>query len=537
MSSKLKRIVELNLDRSAAPKNYEFTFEGIKVKVESHFIGSRKRLAERIIFNYEGENVDFVLTSRDKSNVKKLSATPSRNMIYRGRVLDNLCNDEAQKLIKIKSRIKAASTLPETFYLTNSMAEMLLDLDRNENEPEATLETYSQKIIDKDKEKPSVEEEESTKVVRCGFILHPLAFNYLTSFPPLRPLKLAPKSVQDVLEKNISGLPGIKVGEISNVKSDFNGTEVICDIYGVWATPKEFSVMPPEKAYKILERTVDKAKRKGAVICGLGAFTKVVGDSGVSVHKLSDIPVTTGNSLSAAATLWSARVMVDKMGLIERDREGRWHGQAMVVGATGSIGKTCSKVLAAACKTLVLVAPNQSKLENLKREIEQIDSTVEIICSTNSNEYLADSDVVITATSVYEGAIFDVEQLKPGALVVECSRPLNLTKDDLKTRPDVLVINSGEVIMPGHNQKQNIELRLPKGTVYACLAETVLLALEGLYEPFSLSRDIPWKRVKQVYRMAIKHGVKLAPIDSLEGFVSEEKINSVVEAAKTKGEN
>ena len=80
---------------------------------------------------------------------------------------------------------------------------------------------------------------------------------------------------------------------------------------------------------------------------GLGAFTKIVGDAGVTVNKHSPIPVTTGNSLSAAATLWAAKYAVNKMNLVEKN-QSQYNGTVMIVGATGSIGKVNSKVL---CQT------------------------------------------------------------------------------------------------------------------------------------------------------------------------------------------
>ena len=45
-------------------------------------------------------------------------------------------------------------------------------------------------------------------------------------------------------------------------------------------------------------------------------------------------------------------------------------GTAMVVGATGSIGSVCSRLLAQAIKNVILVAPRPEKLISLKRQIE-----------------------------------------------------------------------------------------------------------------------------------------------------------------------
>ncbi len=52
------------------------------------------------------------------------------------------------------------------------------------------------------------------------------------------------------------------------------------------------------------------AERKGARIMGLGAFTKIVGDAGITVAQEADIAVTSGNSLTVAATLEAAKIAV-----------------------------------------------------------------------------------------------------------------------------------------------------------------------------------------------------------------------------------
>ena len=134
--------------------------------------------------------------------------------------------------------------------------------------------------------------------------------------------------------------------------------------------------------------------------------------------------------------------------------------------------------------------------------------------------------MIVTATSVYEGEIFKMDLVKPGCVIVECSRPLNITKEQAKSRLDVLIINSGEVILPG-DLDFKMNLGLSKGVVFACLAETVVLCLEGLIEPFSMSREIPWQNIKKIYKLSKKHGVKLAPLESILGDVSDKTIDNV----------
>ena len=104
---------------------------------------------------------------------------------------------------------------------------------------------------------------------------------------------------------------------------------------------------------------------------GLGAFTKVVGDAGVTVAKQATLPVTTGNSYSASGALWAAHAAIRKLGVLPVDDDGLVHGKTMVVGASGAIGSVCARLLALASDEVWLVSPETAKLLALKHDIEQ----------------------------------------------------------------------------------------------------------------------------------------------------------------------
>jgi hypothetical protein len=67
--------------------------------------------------------------------------------------------------------------------------------------------------------------------------------------------------------------------------------------------------------------------------------------------------------------------------------------------------------------------------------------------------------------------------------------------------------------------------------VYACLGETALLALEARYEAFTLGRDLDWQRVKEIYKLATRHGVQLAAIRGPSGLISDREIQLCRELA------
>ena len=109
------------------------------------------------------------------------------------------------------------------------------------------------------------------------------------------------------------------------------------------------------------------------------------------------------------------------------------------------------------------------------------------------------------------------------------ARPLDLPPSEVAKRPDVLVIESGEIRLPGKVEMKNIGL--PPNVAYACLAETIVLALEGRFENFTVGRGIEWEKVREIYKLGLKHGMQLAEISGVNGPYSDEDIARVRDLA------
>jgi predicted amino acid dehydrogenase len=262
---------------------------------------------------------------------------------------------------------------------------------------------------------------------------------------------------------------------------------------------------------------------------GLGAFTKVVGDAGVTVAKRAPLPVTTGNSYSASGALWAAGEALRRLGIAEVDDDGVMRGKAMVVGASGAIGAACARLLALASDELWLVSPETAKLLQIKEEIEADNPRAVVHVATNPSEALPDVDLIVTATSAAGHKVLDIMRVKPGCVITDVARPLDMSAEDVAKRPDVLVIESGEVELPGAVRMKDIGL--PDRTVYACLAETIVLALDGRYENFTVGRSLSWPKVKEIYRLGLKHGMQLATISGVNGPYTDEDFDRVRNAA------
>ena len=139
-------------------------------------------------------------------------------------------------------------------------------------------------------------------------------------------------------------------------------------------------------------------------------------------------------------------------------------------------------------------------------------------------------DMIVTATSGAGKKVLDIMQVKPGCVITDVARPLDLPAAEVAKRPDVLVIESGEILLPGKVEMKNIGL--PPNIAYACLAETIVLALDGRFENYTVGRNIEWEKVKEIYKLGLKHGMKLAAISGVNGVFTDEAIAKVVTLAK-----
>lgn len=355
---------------------------------------------------------------------------------------------------------------------------------------------------------------EPRKKPAFAFVVHPLKTRHLFFHPRFHLLRYLPPRL---VEWGAAYAPPLYLARIRGIRSKATGEDIEGILLSLGATPREMMRRSPSFTYKRLLHAARIAELRGARIMGLGAFTSVVGDAGITVAKQSNIGITSGNSLTVAATLEAAKRAVLLMG-------GRIDcGRAVVIGATGSIGAVCARLLAQAIGDVVLIAPRPERLLALKLQIERETPGVRVTAAMSPDPYIGDADLIVTTTNTLQGGVINIERLKPGAVICDVARPPNVCPEEATRRPDVLVIESGEVCLPGQPDL-GFNLDLPSGTTYACLAETALLAMDGRFESYTLGRDIEMERVKEMYRLMKKHGIELAHLRSFGHTLTDEEI-------------
>lgn len=346
---------------------------------------------------------------------------------------------------------------------------------------------------------------------KFAFIVHPFIakdvsrkFSFTKSWP------------DGLVEGVLKYIPPFKTSHITGVQSTLSQTEgwfVTCPL-----TSRQMIEMPEPYVVQKIIKAGKVAEKLGAKIIGLGAFTSVVGDAGVTIAKNLNIAVTTGNSYTVATALEGTRQAAKIMGIdLER-------ANVLILGATGSIGGACAQILAREVRYLTLAARNEEKLEKLAEQILR-KTGLAVKVTANTKSALKSADIIIAVTSAVD-SIIEPEDLKSGAIVCDVARPRNVSRRVAEMRNDILVIEGGVVEVPG-DVDFGLNFGFPQGTAYACIAETMILSLEQRYENFTLGRELSVKQVETIEKLGKKHGFKLAGFRSFERAITADEIETI----------
>lgn len=315
--------------------------------------------------------------------------------------------------------------------------------------------------------------------------------------------------------------PPVYVSHITGIRSQTTGKEIEGWFVACPLTPQRSLELPPSAVYKKVIQTGHLAEKLGARLLGLGGFTSVVGDSGISIASGLSIPVTTGDSYTVATAVQAARLAAERMDI------NLSTATAAVVGANGSIGRVCAQLIAKDVSHLLLIGRRPEPLSEVADLIQSQNGT-HVKLSTDMHD-LNQADVVLTVTSAI-GTVIEPEHLKRGAVVCDVARPRDVSRRVVEERDDVLVIDGGMVEVPGPVDF-GFDFGFPPGMAYACMAETMILALEGRYESYTLGKDISLTQVENIASLARNHGFRVGGFRCFEEPVIDEQIEHIKENA------
>jgi predicted amino acid dehydrogenase len=159
---------------------------------------------------------------------------------------------------------------------------------------------------------------------------------------------------------------------------------------------------------------------------------------------------------------------------------------------------------------------------------EELEREGYLVITTDLSRALPEAQVVITATSSMDDLINPL-WVAPGAIICDISKPSNVRPSLRQVRPDVLVIDGGVVAVPGR-PSLGWDFGFEPGLAYACMAETMMLALEHHYTDMSLGAYLSLDNMIYLRQLAEKHGFELAQLRSFDLPLSEEEWRQVARA-------
>jgi predicted amino acid dehydrogenase len=311
--------------------------------------------------------------------------------------------------------------------------------------------------------------------------------------------------------------PPVYLSEIEGVTSAATGRQIKGHFIACPYTPRRMLELSEARVYDKIIQTGRMAERLGARMLGLGAFTSVVGDAGVTIARALEVPVTTGDSYTISIAVQAVREAARRMEIPLAS------ATAAVVGATGAIGRVCAELLAGDVQRLILIARDAGRLAELRERLQER-ARAEICVSTDM-ACLTQASLILTVTSALH-AVLQPEDLRPGSVVCDVARPRDVSAMVAAVRNDILVIDGGMVDVPGP-VNFHFNFGFPPGLAYACMAETMALALEGRFEDYTIGKAITVERVNEITSIAGKHGFRLSGFRSFERPVTQEQIDTV----------
>lgn len=347
-----------------------------------------------------------------------------------------------------------------------------------------------------------------------AFIIHPIdpKRDVARKYPRLA--KVLPETAIHFLSRF---WPPVKLSHVTGIRSAATGEEAEGWLLAVPYTVQRMLSLPPQEVYRKIIATGELAQRLGAQILGLGAYTSVVGDGGLTIARELDIAVTSGDSYTAAiavdATYEAARQMDIHLPT----------ATLAIVGASGAIGGVVAQLLAPSLGRLLLVGRNADRLEAVAAQVRAGSST-QVEVSTRMTD-IQQAEIVMTVTSS-GGDLVQPHMLRRGAVVCDVSRPRDVSWQVSQARDDVLVIDGGLVRVPGA-VNFGFDYGLPPDLTYGCFAETITLALEGRLVDYSIGKDLSIEQVQEIKALATQHGFGLAALRSFERKLDESTIQQV----------
>lgn len=322
--------------------------------------------------------------------------------------------------------------------------------------------------------------------VVAAFLIHPMTLEDLWKAPRFAALQglferglVSERAVRFVARF----LRPMKVGELRGIETT-TGVRVVCLLLSAPLMPDVIRSQPRLAVLRAVQ-AARLARELGASTFGLGAFFSTVGRKGQDVQDaVPDICVTNGGAYTAGTIRAAIPEILAFHGRLGRDSRTL---VAAVVGANGVVAFGMARAVAGVVGKVILIGRHLERLERSGDTLRRAFPGTVVEASTDVHRCL-EADLVFSATSDPNPVIF-ARDVKPGAWLFDEGRPVDVDVSVLDV-PGVRVIPGGVVRPPGRmtgsGEWATGAMGFGPGSMPACMAETLLLAVTGEYDHRSL---------------------------------------------------
>ncbi|MCC2671801.1 MAG: Glycerol-3-phosphate acyltransferase [Armatimonadetes bacterium] len=259
----------------------------------------------------------------------------------------------------------------------------------------------------------------------------------------------------------------------------------------------------PELAVRRAIQAAEVARDLGARCLGLGAYWSVVGNKGLDVQTAAPfIPITNGGAYTAGTVKQAVPVVLAH--LTSRGADP-FESTAAVVGANGVVGFGICRQLVGRIGRLIMIGTDLERLERSAALLRRRSGGTTVVVSTELQD-CSEAEMIFTATSTVAPVLFE-HHVQPGAVIYDLGRPADVDVS-VDRVPGVTVIPGGVVRPPGQ-LRHRLDVHFGPGQIPACMAETILIALDECFERVSLGGDTKSENIDYFVGLAERYGFEV----------------------------
>lgn len=337
---------------------------------------------------------------------------------------------------------------------------------------------------------------------KVALVAHPKSLDQVHHFVSLHREGYNNRRMSDeLLRKMVDWCPACKLVDFE-MSSSYDSDKTIDGFFMAASFFPELLLFDREKVIRKIEEALIASENLGAEIATLGAFTSIAdGQQGGLVSKVAkSMAVTNGTTLTSVMTIEGILEAAEKLGANLRE------SNLAIIGATGSIGRTCSRHFIGKTKKLTLTGRKIEKLDRFFSEYQ--DEYNNIVLTTDNDGAVADADFVICVTSSIK-SIFESSAFKSGAVVSDVGFPKNIA-NACTDRPDLIVYAGGLARLPSEIKGAHVWGLPSDRVIYGCLTEAIVIGMEGAYDLCRVGMDdIPLENLSRLRDLAFMHGIRV----------------------------